>query len=535
MTEFWQQCVNHLSQGLSPAIIKQWIMPLSPIGFNEDETEFHIAAPSPLKQNWAQRYYAPTIQALIKEQFNHDVAVVVLINKNVPAETAQTVVATTPVVEAAPSVTKSTTSKRKTAEPVSQAVPTETYEEEGISVVIEEDTDNLPPTQPIIEAPLSAPQLSAEMDSVGSAEPNISQGVLHISDAQRELYQATHLNPNLTFANLVVGHSNELAEATAKNVVRNLGRQGYNPLFLYGSTGLGKTHLMHAIGNELFKEGKVKHARYIHANDYYTEISAKMRDGDWVEYRLKEAQKYAQLDLLLIDDIQFFKNKERTQQEFFHLYEALVSRGKQVVICSDTYPRELKDIEERLISRFNSGMTIQIEPPELEMRVAILQKKAENHPYVELSDDAAFFIAKHIRSNVRELEGGLQKVIAFAQFRRMREITVDICKEALKDLLRVANGLITVENIQKTVADFYKIRVADIYSKSRKADIVRIRHVAMYLAKELTRKSLPELGQAFGGRDHSTIHHAVEKVIKLRATDRELNHDLHVLEQTLKG
>ena len=180
-------------------------------------------------------------------------------------------------------------------------------------------------------------------------------------------------------------------------------------------------------------------------------------------------------------------------------------------------------------------MTIQIEPPELEMRVAILMKKAENHRYIELTDEAAFFIAKHIRSNVRELEGGLQKVIAFAQFRRMREITVDICKEALKDLLRVANGLITVENIQKTVADFYKIKVADIYSKSRRANIVRVRHVAMYLAKELTRKSLPELGQAFGGRDHSTVHHAVERIIELRATDRELNHELHVLEQTLKG
>lgn len=531
MTEFWQQCVNHLSQGLTPAVIKQWIMPLVPIGFNDDETEFHIAAPSPLKQNWAQMYYAPTIQALIKEKFNHDASVVVLIHKNtqtpsvgasaissVPTEANMTTPATAPVSEVA-SVT---------------ATENTEYNEEGIRIVIEEDAqDTVLGQQPII-----APPIHQAKDSPSDDEQNavaINQGVLDVPESKRELYQATHLNPNLTFANLVVGHSNELAEATAKNVVRNLGRQGYNPLFLYGSTGLGKTHLMHAIGNELFKEGKVRYARYIHANDYYTEISAKMREGKWVDYRLQDAQEYARLDLLLIDDIQFFRNKERTQQEFFHLYEALVSRGKQIVICSDTYPRELKDIEERLISRFNSGMTIQIEPPELEMRVAILMKKAENHHYIELTDEAAFFIAKHIRSNVRELEGGLQKVIAFAQFRRMKEITVDICKEALKDLLRVANGLITVENIQKTVADFYKIKVADIYSKSRRANIVRVRHVAMYLAKELTRKSLPELGQAFGGRDHSTVHHAVERITELRATDRELNHELHVLEQTLKG
>lgn len=521
MTEFWQQCVNHLSQGLTPAIIKQWIMPLVPIGFNEDETEFHIAAPSPLKQNWAQMYYAPTIQTLIKEKFNHEVAVVVLINKNISANkdsvSSKSKHASTSVVD----------TTNKVVETTSQ------IGERQISVVIEEDETDIVSSQPIIAVPID--QLKASSSYEEKNEVAINQGVLDVPESKRDLYQATHLNPNLTFANLVVGHSNELAEATAKNVVRNLGRQGYNPLFLYGSTGLGKTHLMHAIGNELFKEGKVRYARYIHANDYYTEISAKMRDGKWVDYRLQDAQEYAKLDLLLIDDIQFFKNKERTQQEFFHLYEALVSRGKQIVICSDTYPRELKDIEERLISRFNSGMTIQIEPPELEMRVAILMKKAENHHYIELTDEAAFFIAKHIRSNVRELEGGLQKVIAFAQFRRMKEITVDVCKEALKDLLRVANGLITVENIQKTVADFYKIKVADIYSKSRRANIVRVRHVAMYLAKELTRKSLPELGQAFGGRDHSTVHHAVERITELRATDRELNHELHVLEQTLKG
>lgn len=540
MTEFWQQCVNHLSKGQSPTVIKQWIMPLAPIGFNEDETEFHIAAPSPLKQNWAKMYYAPLIKTLIKETFNHDVEVVVIINKDVKASvvtptmlseadsvaTAQTA-NQAQIVEADRSLAQAhVKSVEDTLEKTVESTHTHT-QVEGINITIEEDEGSAVPTQPIITVP------DHEQGAEAIFGVSMNHGVMEIPAAQKEAYATTNLDSKLTFANLVVGHSNELAEATAKNVVRNMGRQGFNPLFLYGSTGLGKTHLMHAIGNELFKAGKK--VRYIHANDYYTDMANKIRHGQFLDFRMNETKEYASLDLLLIDDIQFFRNKERTQQEFFHLYEALVRRGKQVVICSDTYPRELKDIEERLISRFNSGMTIQIEPPELEMRVAILMKKAENYPYVTLTNEAAFFIAKQIRSNVRELEGSLQKVSAFAHFKREKEITVDICKEALKDLLRVANGLITVENIQKTVADFYKIKVADIYSKSRRANVVRVRHVAMYLAKELTRKSLPELGQAFGGRDHSTVHHAVEKIIELRAKDRELNHELHVLEQTLKG
>lgn len=528
MTEFWQQCIEHLSKGLPPAQVKQWIMPLKPIGFNEDETEFHISAPSVLKQNWAKQYYAPVIQQLIKDNFNHEVKVVVLIQKaGVSASTPNPVV--TQTIAAPVEHSQSQAVERTPAQVEPKELPSHSTVG-NIQVTIEEEED-FSPQEPVIAAPKtkSLPKSESPKDMF------VNQGVLEVPEEQKAAYEATNLNPNLTFANLVVGHSNELAHATAEYVVRNLGKVGYNPLFLYGSTGLGKTHLMHAIGNELFKTGRIKRARYIHANDYYTDMAAKMRRGEWVDYRTQDMKEYANLDLLLIDDIQFFRNKERAQQEFFYLYDTMVRKGKQVVISSDTYPRELAEIDERLISRFSSGLTIQIEPPELEMRVAILMKKAESNPNIVLRDEAAFFIAKHIRSNVRELEGGLQKVIAFATFRRIKEITVEICKEALKDLLRVANGLITVENIQKTVADFYKIRVPDIYSKSRKANIVRVRHIAMYLAKELTRKSLPELGEAFGGRDHSTVHHAVEKIIELRATDRELNHDLHVLEQTLKG
>ncbi|NOL48541.1 chromosomal replication initiator protein DnaA [Pelistega europaea] len=530
MTEFWQQCINHLSKGLPPAQVKQWIMPLSPIGFNEDETEFHISAPSVLKQNWAMRYYAPEIQKLIKENFNHDVKVVVLINK-----AGATPVVATPSASPAVTTALPTTPEAPSITPTTAAVPkVETSMVGNIEVTIEED-DTITTQTPTDIVPPSHTAKAAKVPGIEDNEIFISQGVLIVPETKREAYAATNLNPAHTFANLVVGHSNELAYATAKNVIRNLGKVGYNPLFLYASTGLGKTHLMHAIGNELFRTGRIKSARYIHANDYYTEIAQKMRKGEYLDYRMQEMKEYANLDLLLIDDIQFFKNKERTQQEFFHLYDTMVRKGKQVVISSDTYPQELADIDERLISRFSSGLPIQIEPPELEMRVAILMKKAESKPNIVLTDEAAFFIAKHIRSNIRELEGGLQKVMAFAEFKSFKEITVDVCKEALKDLLRVVNGLITVENIQKTVADFYKMKVSDIYSKSRKAENVRLRHIAMYLAKELTRKSLPELGEAFGGRDHSTVHHAVEKIIELRATDSKLNHELHVLKQTLKG
>ncbi|TAM01136.1 MAG: chromosomal replication initiator protein DnaA, partial [Pusillimonas sp.] len=243
---------------------------------------------------------------------------------------------------------------------------------------------------------------------------------------------------------------------------------------------------------------------------------------------------YHSLDLLLIDDIQFFAGKNRTQEEFFYAFEAMVAQRKQIIITSDTYPKELANIDSRLISRFDSGLTVAIEPPELEMRVAILLRKAETEG-VAMPEEVAFFIAKHLRSNVRELEGALRKVSAYARFHGREVLSVEVCKDALKDVLSVSNGQITVENIQKTVADFYKIKVADMYSKRRPASIALPRQIAMYLAKELTQKSLPEIGDLFGGRDHTTVLHAVRKISDARSKQTELNHALHVLEQTLKG
>lgn len=342
--------------------------------------------------------------------------------------------------------------------------------------------------------------------------------------------RANHrLVSDLSFETLVTGKANQLARAAAIQVADNPGAS-YNPLFIYGSTGLGKTHLVHAIGNQILAARPDTKIRYLRADHYVNDVvTAYQRKGfdDLKRY-------YHSLDVLLIDDIQFIGgNKVRTQEEFFYAFEALIAAQKQIVITSDTYPKELSGIDSRLTSRFDQGLTVAIEPPELEMRVAILQKKGrlENK---EIPDDVAFFVAKHLRSNVRELEGALSKIMAYSTFHN-KNVSIDVVKDALKDLLAVQNRQISVENIQKTVADFFDIKIADMYSKRRPAKIVRPRQIAMYLAKELTQKSLPEIGALFGGRDHTTVLHAVRKVALERGHDPEYSRVLHVLEQTLKG
>ena len=343
------------------------------------------------------------------------------------------------------------------------------------------------------------------------------------------IHDRSRLNTELRFDNFVTGKANQLARAAALQVAENPG-VSYNPLFLYGGVGLGKTHLIHAIGNALLESGKGTRVRYVHADQYVSDVVKAYQRKAFDEFK----RYYHSLDLLLIDDIQFFAGKNRTQEEFFYAFEAMVAQRKQIIITSDTYPKELSNIDSRLISRFDSGLTVAIEPPELEMRVAILLRKAETEG-ITMPEEVAFFIAKHLRSNVRELEGALRKVSAYARFHGREVLTVEVCKDALKDLLSVSNGQITVENIQKTVADFYKIKVADMYSKRRPANIALPRQIAMYLAKELTQKSLPEIGDLFGGRDHTTVLHAVRKISDARTKQSELNHALHVLEQTLKG
>ncbi|QWE30756.1 chromosomal replication initiator protein DnaA [Polynucleobacter sp. Adler-ghost] len=343
-----------------------------------------------------------------------------------------------------------------------------------------------------------------------------------------EIGDHSKLNPNLTFDTFVTGKANQLARAASIQVAHNPGTS-YNPMFLYGGVGLGKTHLIHAIGNHLLKEKPGARIRYIHAEQYVSDVVRAYQQKAFDRFK----RYYHSLDLLLIDDIQFFSGKSRTQEEFFYAFEALLSNKAQVIITSDTYPKEMAGIDDRLISRFDSGLTVAIEPPELEMRVAILMKKALSEG-IPMSEDVAFFVAKHLRSNVRELEGALRKILAFVRFHG-KEVTIEVARVALKDLLSIQNRQISVDNIQKAVADFYSIKVADMYSKKRPANIARPRQIAMFMAKELTQKSLPEIGELFGGRDHTTVLHAVRKIGEERSHDGQLNHEIHVIEQTLKS
>ena len=357
--------------------------------------------------------------------------------------------------------------------------------------------------------------------------PDLPESTATTPDPGPEVHKH-RLSSALTFSTLVEGTANRMARAAAMHVAGSPG-QLYNPLFVYGGVGLGKTHLVHAIGNQLLADKPNAKVLYIHAEQFVSDVVKSYQRKTFDAFK----ERYHSLDLLIIDDVQFFANKERTQEEFFNAFEALLAKKSHIVMTSDTYPKGLADIHERLVSRFDSGLTVAIEPPELEMRVAILISKAVAEG-ASMPEDVAFFVAKNVRSNVRELEGALRKILAYSRFNQ-KVVSIQLARDALKDLLSIQNRQISVENIQKTVADFYKIKVADMYSKKRPANIARPRQIAMFLAKELTQKSLPEIGELFGGRDHTTVLHAVRKIAAERQTVSELNQQLHVLEQTLKG
>ncbi|OZI15953.1 chromosomal replication initiation protein DnaA [Bordetella genomosp. 7] len=479
MKDFWQTCVSRLEQELPPQQISAWIRPLVPLAYDETQAVLRVAAPNRFKLDWVRKNFSHQIEALAAEWFQRPVQVAF----ELPSGSAA------PRMPAAP---------------------------------------RAPSPAPGAAAPV-APAVQGAVPAQAPNPPAANVAAAMQADAAGVVYERSRLNTDLTFENFVTGKANQLARAAALQVAENPGIS-YNPLFLYGGVGLGKTHLIHAIGNAMVAAGTGVRVRYVHADQYVSDVVKAYQRKAFDDFK----RYYHSLDLLLIDDIQFFSGKSRTQEEFFYAFEAMVAQRKQIIITSDTYPKELAGIDSRLISRFDSGLTVAIEPPELEMRVAILLRKAESEG-VPMPEEVAFFIAKHLRSNVRELEGALRKVLAYARFHGRDVLSVDVCKEALKDLLSVSNGQITVENIQKTVADFYKIKVADMYSKRRPANIALPRQVAMYLAKELTQKSLPEIGDLFGGRDHTTVLHAVRKISDARAKQAELNHTLHVLEQTLKG
>ena len=364
---------------------------------------------------------------------------------------------------------------------------------------------------------------------VGSRQATIRPAISQVVQPTKAAAPiVSRLNPSFIFDNFVEGKSNQLARAAAIQVSVNPG-QSYNPLFIYGGVGLGKTHLMQAIGNAALKSNPAARVSYVHSERFVGDMVKGLQHNTISEFK----KTYRTLDALLIDDIQFFAGKERSQEEFFHTFNALLEGQRQIVLTCDRYPKEVNGLEERLKSRFGWGLTVSIEPPELETSVAILKAKAATEG-VELPDEVAFFIAKRIRSNVRELEGALRRVIANSTFTG-RPISLIFAKEALRDLLAVQDRLVSIENIQKTVADYFKIRVAELLSKRRSRSVARPRQIAMTLAKELTNHSLPEIGDAFGGRDHTTVLHACRRITSLRETEKRVDEDYVNLLRTLTG
>ncbi len=475
--DLWQQGCQRLAAELPEQQFNTWIRPLpaATITERDDDTLVSVSVPNRFKLDWIRTQYASRIESVLGELAGKPVKLELTLaaRESAPAYALRTATPSGPT-------------------PMGQHA----------SALFSGQTQ----TQQPASAPSNVIPLTPRAAAINT----------------------NRLNPNLTFDTLVPGRANQMARTAALHVAGAPG-QMYNPLFIYGGVGLGKTHLMNAVGNALLADKPDAQILYLHAEQFISDVVKNYQRKTFDELKAK----YHSLDLLLIDDVQFFAGKDRTQEEFFNAFEALIAKKAHIIMTSDTYPKGLVDIDERLTSRFDSGLTVAIEPPELEMRVAILIRKAESEG-AQMPEDVAFFIAKNVRANVRELEGALRKVLAFSKFNH-KEITIHLAREALKDLLSIQNRQISVENIQKTVADFYKIKVADMYSKKRPASIARPRQIAMYLAKELTQKSLPEIGELFGGRDHTTVLHAVRKIGGERTKNTELNQQLHVLEQTLKG
>ena len=477
MNEFWLSCVNHLEQDFPPQQISAWIRPLVPLDFNESEAVLRLSAPNRFKLDWVKKNFSNQIEQYATDWFKKPVRLHLELQAGNDATNAS--------------------GKPNDVHSGALAIPA------GLAARVSENN----------------PAAAAAANEV--RQESVTAVVQAVDEKSR-------LNTDLTFETFVTGKANQLARAAALQVAENPG-VSYNPLFLYGGVGLGKTHLIHAVGNAMMQAGLGKKVRYVHADQYVSDVVKAYQRKAFDDFK----RYYHSLDLLLIDDIQFFSGKNRTQEEFFYAFEAMVAQRKQIIITSDTYPKELAGIDSRLISRFDSGLTVAIEPPELEMRVAILISKAQAAGVV-LPDEVAFFIAKRIRSNVRELEGALRRVIANARFTG-QPITLDFAKEALKDLLTLQARLVTLENIQKTVADYYKVRVADLLSQRRNRSIARPRQVAMTLAKELTQHSLPEIGDAFGGRDHTTVMHACKRIKELQESDQRMREDYSNLLRTLTG
>ena len=489
--ELWQQCVELLRDELPAQQFNTWIRPLQ---VEVEGDELRVYAPNRFVLDWVNEKYLGRLLELLDERTNGMAPALSLLIGSKRSSTPRAAVVSTPPV--APS-TPAPAAKSATTTPVAAAA-----------------------TEP------SRASFDPMAGAASQQAPARTERTERTVQVEGGLKHTSYLNRTFTFDNFVEGKSNQLARAAAWQVADNP-KHGYNPLFLYGGVGLGKTHLMHAVGNHLLAKNPNAKVVYLHSERFVADMVKALQLNAINEFK----RFYRSVDALLIDDIQFFAKKERSQEEFFHTFNALLEGGQQVILTSDRYPKEIEGLEERLKSRFGWGLTVAVEPPELETRVAILMKKADQAK-VDLPHDAAFFIAQRIRSNVRELEGALKRVIAHSHFMG-RDITIELIRESLKDLLALQDKLVSIDNIQRTVAEYYKIKISDLLSKRRSRSVARPRQVAMALSKELTNHSLPEIGDAFGGRDHTTVLHACRKIAELKESDADIREDYKNLLRTL--
>ena len=472
MSEFWSDCLSLLKQKLSVQQYDAWIRPLSA---READGKLLVTAPSRKALEWVREQYLPDMQKLAEQRGDLRVIEIDVGARKVPREEAPN-------------------------PPDPAANPQNGHATDA-------------PTTAILVEPALSPKPTGGLGSPN--DPTLAQTIGTLSDG-------------FTFDTFVTGKANQFARAAALQVAENPGR-AYNPLFLYGGTGLGKTHLVQAIGNFVHERNPSAVIRYIHAEKYVSDVVRAYQNKSFDAFK----RFYHSLDLLLIDDIQFFSGKSRTQEEFFYAFNTLTDQRKQIVITCDTYPKKIEGMDDRLLTRFAWGLTVEIEPPELEMRVAILLKKAAAIE-MDLSEEVAFFVARHFPSNVRELEGALNRIRAYARFNACT-ISIDSARDALRDILAVAMRQVSIEQIQKAVADYFKMKVSEMHSKRRSRAVARPRQVAMALAKELTNHSLPDIGGAFGGRDHTTVLHACRQIARLRTIDAELARDYQTLLQQLRN
>ena len=489
--ELWQQCVELLRDELPAQQFNTWIRPLQ---VEAEGDELRVYAPNRFVLDWVNEKYLTRLLELLAERTNGLVPALSLLIGSKRSATPRAAASVSTPAPVQSSTSSAPESKVKAAD--AQAEPSRSRFDTMSS--------------------------SSQPSSNASGSPRTERTV----QVEGALKHTSYLNRTFTFDNFVEGKSNQLARAAAWQVADNP-KHGYNPLFLYGGVGLGKTHLMHAVGNHLLQKNPNAKVVYLHSERFVADMVKALQLNAINEFK----RFYRSVDALLIDDIQFFAKKERSQEEFFHTFNALLEGGQQVILTSDRYPKEIEGLEERLKSRFGWGLTVAVEPPELETRVAILMKKADQAK-VDLPHDAAFFIAQRIRSNVRELEGALKRVIAHSHFMG-RDITIELIRESLKDLLALQDKLVSIDNIQRTTAEYYKIKISDLLSKRRSRSVARPRQVAMALSKELTNHSLPEIGDAFGGRDHTTVLHACRKIAELRESDADIREDYKNLLRTL--